>query len=120
MERAIIYLKRIYEPPSREDGTRILIERLWPRGLTKEGAAVDLWLKEIAPSHELRKWYGHDPAKWGEFRERYTKELKSNTDAVGKLRELLLQGPATLVYAASDEEHNSALVLKEFMGRGKG
>lgn len=101
--------------PSQEDGARILVERLWPRGLTKEKAAVNLWLKDIAPSHELRKWYGHDPAKWDEFKERYRSELESNAAAVGKLRELLRQGPATFVYAASDEEHNSAKVLKEFM-----
>lgn len=94
---------------------RILVERLWPRGLTKDEATVDLWLKEIAPSHELRKWYGHDQVKWNEFRERYSKELESNTDAVGKLRGVLQQGPATFVYAARDEGHNSAVVLKEFI-----
>src|SRR5690348_1529560 len=104
-------IKRVYEPAAQEDGTRILVDRLWPRGLTKEKAAVDLWLKDIAPSTELRKWFAHDPAKWEEFRKRYLKELKANKEAVGVLKQELKNGPVTLVYAARDQEHNEAEVL---------
>lgn len=110
-----IRLKRVYEPPAKEDGLRILVERLWPRGLTKERAAVDVWLKEIAPSPELRRWYGHDPAKWDEFRERYWGELKRGTDTIAELQRLLKRGAVTFVYAARDEAHNSAAVLKQFI-----
>lgn len=113
-------LKRAYEEPSAEDGLRVLVERLWPRGLTKERAAIDLWLKEIAPSPELRKWYGHDPAKWTEFQKRYRAELRENAEAVEQLRRTGKEGTVTLVYAARDEEHNSALVLKKLLeGRKK-
>jgi uncharacterized protein YeaO (DUF488 family) len=111
----MIKLKRAYEKPSRDDGSRILVERLWPRGLTKERAAVDLWLKEVAPSPELRKWYRHDPAKWEQFQKRYWKELEENEEAVQLLKQKSKQGTVTLVYAARDEEHNSALVLKRFL-----
>jgi uncharacterized protein YeaO (DUF488 family) len=114
----MIKLKRAYEKPSAADGTRILVERLWPRGLSKERAAVDLWLKDVAPSAELRKWFGHDPAKWKEFQNRYQKELRQHKDAVALLKQKARQGPVTLVYAASDEEHNGALVLQKFL-RGK-
>lgn len=119
MSDAMILLARIYEQPSPDGGPRVLVERLWPRGLTKEKAAVDLWLKEIAPSHELRKWYGHDPMKWDEFRRRYTKELEENRTATNKLREFLEQGAVTFVFAASDTERNSAVALKEFMEMDK-
>lgn len=113
-------LKRAYEEPSAEDGLRVLVERLWPRGLTKERAAIDLWLKEIAPSPELRKWFGHDPAKWTEFRKRYRAELRGNAEAVKQLRQKGKEGTVTLVYAARDEEHNSALVLEKLLeGRKK-
>jgi len=111
----MIRIKRAYEKPSREDGLRILVERLWPRGLTKERAAVDLWLKEIAPSPELRKWFAHDPAKWKQFQERYRKELRKLKGAVNLLKEKSREGPVTLVYAARDEEHNSALILERFL-----
>jgi uncharacterized protein YeaO (DUF488 family) len=110
-------LKRAYDKPSREDGTRILVERLWPRGLTKKRAAVDLWLKDVAPSPELRKWFGHDPARWQEFQERYRKELREQRDAVNLLKQKSKEGPVTLVYAARDEEHNGALVLKKVLDR---
>ena len=115
----MIHLKRVYEPSSEEDGMRILVERLWPRGVSKERAALDRWMKEIAPSGALRKWYGHDPAKWEEFRRRYREELRQNEDAVEELKKLTGQGPVTFVYAAKDEAHNSAVVLKEYLeGRG--
>ena len=108
-------LKRAYEKPSRDDGSRILVERLWPRGLTKERAAVDLWLKEVAPSPELRKWFGHDPARWEQFQKRYWKELEEKEEAVQLLKQKGKQGTVTLVYAARDEEHNGALALKRFL-----
>ncbi|HVK18823.1 MAG TPA: DUF488 domain-containing protein [Fimbriiglobus sp.] len=112
-------LKRAYEEPSVEDGLRVLVERLWPRGLTRERAAVDLWLKEVAPSAELRKWYGHDPAKWKEFQSRYQAELRENKVAVEQLKQKGEEGTVTLVYAARDEEHNSAVVLKKYLERRK-
>jgi uncharacterized protein YeaO (DUF488 family) len=112
-----IHLKRAYEEPSPSDGSRILVERLWPRGLSKERAKVDAWLKEVAPSQELRRWYGHDVAKWQEFKKRYRAELAANKDAVAELRRRIGAGTVTFVYAARDEEHNSALVLKEYLGR---
>ena len=107
-------LKRVYEKPDSKDGLRILVDRLWPRGLTKEKAAVDLWLKDIAPSTELRKWFGHDPEKWKEFQKKYLKELKDNKDVVTVLNERLKKGPVTLLYAAKDEVHNEAKVLKDY------
>jgi uncharacterized protein YeaO (DUF488 family) len=109
-------LKCVYEPRAADDGTRVLVERLWPRGIRKEDPRIDGWLKKIAPSPALRTWYGHDPAKWPEFRRRYRAELAANEDAVAKLRALLAQGPATLVYAAKDEQRNSARVLVEWIG----
>lgn len=108
-------LKRVYEPRSTDDGTRLLVERLWPRGIRKEDPRVDAWLKEIAPSPDLRKWYAHDPAKWPEFQQRYRAELQANADAVARLREHLAAGPVTFVYAASDTERNSARVLAEWL-----
>lgn len=107
-------IKRVYEKPAEDDGKRILVDRLWPRGLTKEKAAVDLWLKEIAPSTELRKWFSHDPENWKEFQKRYHQELKKNKEHVSILKEQLRKGVVTLVYGARDEEHNEALVLKEW------
>ena len=107
-------IKRVYDKPEKRDGRRILVDRVWPRGLTKEKASVDLWLKEIAPSTELRKWFGHDPAKWEGFRKRYIGELKENKEQVSVLKEALKKGKVTLVYGAKDEEHNQALVIKEF------
>lgn len=110
-----IKLKRAYEEPSPSDGTRILVERLWPRGVTKERAAIDLWLKEIAPSPALRKWFGHDPARWDEFQKRYAKELDANPEAVARLRHKAREGPVTFIYAAKDEQHNGALALREYL-----
>ena len=114
---ATIRLKRAYEEPSKNDGTPILVERLWPRGVSKERAAIDLWLKEVAPSAGLRKWYGHDLDKWDEFRKRYRAELQDNGAVIDDLKQRLKEGPVTFVFAAKDEEHNSALVLKEFLER---
>jgi uncharacterized protein YeaO (DUF488 family) len=111
----MIKLKRAYERPSREDGMRILVERLWPRGLSKEQAAVNLWLKDVAPSTELRTWFGHDPAKWLQFQKRYQKELRDHKNALKLLKEKAKAGTLTLVYAARDEAHNSALVLQKVL-----
>jgi uncharacterized protein YeaO (DUF488 family) len=111
----MIKLKRAYEEPARDDGERILVERLWPRGLTKLKAGIDLWLKEVAPSAELRRWFAHDPEKWDEFRQRYREELTHKGDLVGLLKRKAKAGTITLVYAARDEEHNGALVLQQFL-----
>lgn len=108
-------LKRVYEKPAQGDGLRVLVDRLWPRGLKKEEAAVDLWLKEIAPSADLRKWFGHDPEKWTEFRSRYRAELQKNQAAIETLRAKGGKGNVTLLYAAHDEAHNNAVVLKDFL-----
>lgn len=110
-----INIKRVYESPDKKDGTRILVDRLWPRGLTKEKAKVDLWLKDIAPSAELRKWFGHDPEKWMEFKKRYRSELNENAASVSQLKEQIKKGTVTLVYGAKDEEHNDAFFLKEYL-----
>jgi uncharacterized protein YeaO (DUF488 family) len=115
-----IRLKRAYEAPAESDGARLLVERLWPRGLTKDKAAIEEWFKEIAPSPALRKWYGHEPAKWPEFQKRYRDELRRQPKAVERLRRRVRTGPVTFVYAAKDEERNSARVLKEFLEAGKG
>lgn len=111
----MIKLKRVYEAPSPKDGLRILVERLWPRGLTKERAAVGLWLKDVAPSPELRKWFGHDPARWEQFQKRYRDELRTKTKAVQLLKQKGKESTVTLVYAARDEDHNGALALKLFL-----
>ncbi len=111
----MLKLKRAYETPTPDDGERILVERLWPRGLTKAKAKIDLWMKEISPSPELRKWYAHDVAKWKEFQKRYRQELKGHNDEVAELRKKSKVGVVTLVYAAKDEEHNSAQVLKAYL-----
>jgi uncharacterized protein YeaO (DUF488 family) len=113
----MIQSKRAYDRPSRTDGERVLVERLWPRGLTKARAALDLWLKDVAPSTKLRKWFGHDPAKWEQFERRYWKELQGHKEAVDLLRQKARQGTVTLVYAARDEEHNGAVALKRFLER---
>lgn len=110
-----IRIKRAYEEPAREDGERILVDRLWPRGLTKEKAKVDLWLKDVAPSTELRKWFAHDPAKWAEFQSRYQKELKSNKEQLSLLGQEAAKGTVTLVYGAKDQEHNEAVVLQKLL-----
>lgn len=108
-------LKRIYDEPSAIDGVRILVDRLWPRGVSKERAKLDLWLKDIAPTTELRMWFGHDPAKWTEFRRRYSEELAANMGAVERLAEFTRAGQVTLLYAAKDEEHNEAVVIRDFI-----
>ena len=111
-----INIKRVYEKPEKSDGKRVLVDRLWPRGLTKEKAKVDLWLKDIAPSTDLRKWFGHDPKKWEEFEKRYKKELGGNADLVKQLKNLEKKyKQVTLLYGARDTEHNEAKVLKEFL-----
>lgn len=112
---AEIRLKRAYEKPTPDEGLRVLVERLWPRGLSKERAALDLWMKDVAPSPELRRWFNHDPARWNEFQRRYRAELRQNKDAVDELREKCGDGTVTFVYAARDEQHNGALVLKDFL-----
>lgn len=109
-----VTLKRAYDPPTKNDGFRILVDRLWPRGLAKVNAKIDLWLKEVAPSAELRKWFGHDPEKWIEFKERYHAELKNNP-AWSELQSIARREHVTLVYAAKDQLHNEAVVLKELL-----
>jgi uncharacterized protein YeaO (DUF488 family) len=111
----MIKLKRVYDELSKDDGQRILVERLWPRGFTKERAAIDLWLKEVAPSPELRKWFGHEPEKWEEFRERYWKELENKKELVNLLKQKSKEGRVTFVYAARDEKYNAAVALKTFL-----
>ena len=114
-----VALKRVYEQAETRDGTRVLVDRLWPRGLSKERAHVDVWLKEVAPSNELRRWFGHDPDKFADFQRRYEAELASESDkeALSKLRALLKHGPVTLVFAAHDTEHNNAVVLRDLLMR---
>ncbi|WP_069802787.1 DUF488 domain-containing protein [Thermogemmatispora onikobensis] len=116
-----VQLKRVYEEPLESDGTRVLVERLWPRGLSRERARIDLWLKDVAPSDELRRWFAHDPQKFPEFRRRYEQELRDQETAraaLARLLELARQGPLTLVYSARDREHNNAVVLRDLLGRG--
>ena len=112
----MIKVKRVYEEPSEDDGYRILVDRLWPRGLSKKRAKIDLWLRDIAPSNELRKWYSHRIERWDEFRRRYKEELKSKTELLRKLKELERQFKViTLLYASRDKEHNNAIVLREVL-----
>ena len=109
--------KRVYEPPSPDDGFRVLTERLWPRGVSKERAQLDRWLKGVSPSHELRKWFNHDPDKWEEFQERYREELYGS-EAVEELLEMINEHETvSLIYASKDKKHNSTQVLKEFLER---
>ena len=112
-----IDLKRVYEQPDAGDGKRILVERLWPRGLTREKAQVDVWMKEIAPSAKLRKWFGHDPDKWTEFQKRYRGELRGNGEQVARVRDEIGGNKATFVYGSRDETHNAAIVLLDFLKR---
>ena len=107
----VLKLKRVYEPAARSDGRRILVDRLWPRGLTKEKAALDEWMKEIAPSTELRRWFAHDPEKWPEFQKRYRQELRAHADLVREIAARASRGRVTLVYGARDELRNEAVVL---------
>lgn len=113
----VVRVKRVYEPPDKADGQRILVDRLWPRGVSKEKAQLDLWLKDVAPSTELRVWFGHKPEKWQRFRRRYETELRKNKELVRILADKAKNGAITLVYAARDERHNEALVLKQFLDR---
>lgn len=110
-----VKLKRAYEAPARDDGTRILIDRLWPRGVSKDDAALDGWAKALAPSAGLCKWFGHDPDRWEEFRRRYSAEVRQHADELGQLRALAQKGVITLVYSARDEVHNDAVVLKDLL-----
>ena len=112
-----VKLKRAYEPADPDDGTRILVDRLWPRGVSKAEAAVDSWLKEIATSTELRQWFGHDPARWPEFLRRYTEELRQHEAVLNEIRALARKGTVTLVYGARDEMHNDAVALKDVLLR---
>jgi len=114
-----IQLKRAYETPSRDDGCRILVDGIWPRGVSKEDLAADLWLKELAPSRELRQWFGHDPDKWDEFQRRYFDELDGQDEALDQLRRRLGEGPVTLLFGAKDEEHNQAVALKRYLLRAE-
>jgi uncharacterized protein YeaO (DUF488 family) len=111
----MIRLKRAYDPPSDKDGVRILVDRLWPRGLTKEKAAIDVWMKDIAPSPELRKWYSHEDSKWDEFWKRYREELDANGGCVRKLQDKAAEGDISLIYSTRDPDHNSAAVLREYL-----
>jgi uncharacterized protein YeaO (DUF488 family) len=115
----MLRLKRAYEKPSASDGERVLVERLWPRGVTKARAALDLWLKDVAPSPELRKWFGHDPARWKQFERRYWQELRARGESVDLLSRKARRGTVTLVYAARDQRHNGAVALKEFLEHQK-
>lgn len=111
----MLRVKRVYEPAEAGDGERFLVERLWPRGMKKESLKMDGWIKEVAPSDELRHWFGHDPAKWAEFQRRYAAELKEHGEAWQPFLEEARQGTVTLLYSAHDEEHNNAVALKAFL-----
>ncbi len=118
----MIKIKRIYDAATLDDGIRILVDRLWPRGLSKEKAKVDLWLKEIAPSNELRKWYAHDPKKWAEFKKKYFKDLDMKRELVNQIVQKMNEGNVTLLYSSKEEKINNAVALKEYMmehGRSK-
>ena len=113
--RRRVRLKRAYEPAARDDGARVLVDRVWPRGVSKQRARLTAWMPEIAPTTALRKWFGHEPERWPQFRRRYHAELRANRDALTDLRALMKDGPVTLVYGARDEEHNQAVALAEFL-----
>lgn len=110
-----VKLKRAYEAPSASDGTRVLIDRLWPRGVKKTDAKINEWMKDIAPSTGLRKWFGHDPERWPEFQDRYEAEVQQHPEQLDRLRALARQGPLTLVFSAHDEAHNDAVVLRQMI-----
>jgi uncharacterized protein YeaO (DUF488 family) len=114
-----VRIKRAYEPPTASDGYRVLIDRIWPRGVTRDEAHLDEWARELAPSGELRRWFGHDPARFGEFRRRYIEELGAQQGKLRELRRHARQGTLTLVYGARDTEHNDAVVLAEVFRRGR-
>jgi uncharacterized protein YeaO (DUF488 family) len=114
----MIKLKRVYEVASKDDGFRILVDRLWPRGVEKKKAKVDLWLRDVGPSDELRNWFSHDPKKWEEFRKRYETELKTKTELIQKIKQAEWEnGTVTLLYSARDQEYNQAVALKTFLDR---
>ncbi|MFW5875500.1 MAG: DUF488 domain-containing protein [Myxococcota bacterium] len=115
-----IRVKRAYDAPERNDGYRILVDRLWPRGIRKEDAGIDAWMKELAPSTDLRKWFDHDPDKWDEFRRRYFRELEKKDEAMDQIIDRLADGRVTLVFGASDTDHNNAVALKEYLERRVG
>lgn len=117
MSAASIVLKRAYDAPSRNDRFRILVERLWPRGLSKQRAKIDLWAKDAAPSTTLRRWFNHDPAKWVEFKTRYYRELRARPEALAAIREELRSGRVTFVYASKESRFNNAVALKAFVDR---
>lgn len=110
-----VKLKRAYEPPSRSDGKRVLVDRLWPRGVRKTEAKIDEWMKDVAPSTALRKWFGHDPARWPEFQDRYAEEVSRHPEQLDRLRALAREGTLTLVFSARDEAHNDAVVLRDLI-----
>ena len=116
----MIKIKRVYAPPEPADGTRILTDRLWPRGIARETARIDEWCKEIAPSSELRQWFGHDPAKWAEFRVRYLHELAAQGELLARLRQLGRQGTVTLLFAAKEEVYNHTVLLRELLEQNDG
>jgi uncharacterized protein YeaO (DUF488 family) len=118
-KRLDVRLKRAYEPASASDGYRVLIDRLWPRGISRDAARLDEWAHELAPSNELRRWFGHDPARFAEFRRRYTAELAGSEEKLRELRRRARSGPLTLVYGAHDEEHNDAVVLAQILRSGR-
>lgn len=113
----MISIKRAYEPASRNDGTRFLVERLWPRGVKKESLKIEAWLKEVGPSTDLRTWFSHDPEKWDEFRRRYRRELDAHPEAWQPIVAAARRGPVTLVYSSHDTEHNNAVALQEYLAR---
>ncbi|MFZ3236919.1 MAG: DUF488 domain-containing protein [Stellaceae bacterium] len=117
--KTALRIKRVYEAPAKEDGTRVLVDRIWPRGLSKQQAAIDEWMKEIAPSSALRSWFGHDPQRWPQFHERYFKELGSSAEAVSRLAALMSDRPVTLLFAARDTERNNAVALAEYIALHK-
>jgi uncharacterized protein YeaO (DUF488 family) len=115
---AAIRVKRVYDPPARGDGVRVLVDRLWPRGLKKDEARIDHWMKDVAPSAGLRRWFAHDPARWDEFRRRYRAELAAHPDALAELRRLAEGRTVTLLFAARDADHNNAVALRDMLGDG--
>jgi uncharacterized protein YeaO (DUF488 family) len=112
----MINIKRVYEKPTKEDGWRVLVDRLWPRGMTKQSAHLDMWMKDVAPSDGLRKWFGHEPEKWGEFQKKYRSELGKKKELIAELRKMAKEhGTLTLLFGAKDEEHNQAVVLAQVL-----
>ncbi|TVM19266.1 hypothetical protein DPQ33_02590 [Oceanidesulfovibrio indonesiensis] len=117
---ATVNIRRVYEDPQPDDGVRVLVDRVWPRGLTKDRVQADKWMKDIAPSSKLRKWFGHDPEKWDEFRERYFLELDDKPELVEELRKMLRSSTVTLLYSAKDVDYNQAVALREYLENKRG